>query len=479
MNTAIKGGQIVLLVDDEQAALDTFELVLRAEGVEGVATLNDSREVLPFLAGQRVVLVVLDLSMPHMSGHELLLKIREEYPDIPVIISTAANDIETAVQCMQNGAVDYLVKPVEKGRFIATVRKSLKFQELRSEAANLTEALLNDRLKRPEVFSSIITRNNKMIDIFRYIEAIACSQHAVLITGETGVGKELIAKALHTASGRKGEFVAINAAGLDDLMFSDALFGHERGAFTGADSRREGMIAQAANGTLFLDEMGDLSEASQVKLLRLLQERTYYPLGSDVPKRSLARIVTATNKDMKQLAYMNKIRKDLYYRLCGHHIQVPALRERREDLPLLVDIFLEDAAAALNKKKPTPPPELVRFLTIYPFPGNIRELQGMVFDAVARHTSGVLSLGVFKEIIGSLRPLTPGPAQGLRQASDPGLFPANFPTLKQVGESYVREALRLSGGNKSTAASILGISRQALYKKLNNSLPDQNQKDDQ
>lgn len=470
---------LVLLVDDEQSALDTFSLILRIAGIEAVATLNDSREVLPFLAERAAALVVLDLSMPFLSGFELLLKIRADYPDVPVIILTAANDIETAVKCMQNGAVDYLVKPVEKSRFIAVIRKSLRMHELLHETAKLADALLNDNLNHPEAFSAIITRNNKMVDIFRYAEAIACSRHPVLVTGETGVGKELIAQALHFISGRKGAFVAINVAGLDEVMFSDALFGHHRGAFTGADSRREGMIAQAANGTLFLDEIGDLSEASQVKLLRLLQEEVYYPIGSDAPKQSLARIVAATNTDMKQLVQLNKIRKDLYYRLCGHHIRIPALRERKEDIPFLVDRFLEDAATALNKKKPTPPPELAPFLMTYPFPGNIRELQAMVFDAVARHKSGVLSLRVFKEIAEKLCPLTPESAQ-TSECATTELNPSRhrFPTLRQIEDSYVRKALRVSGGNKNTAASLLGISRQALYKKIKNGLLDANSPDD-
>lgn len=474
MNNTIKKGPVVLLVDDEQDILDTFSLILRTEGIEGITTLNDSREVLPFLAERGAALVVLDLAMPYMSGFELLLKIREDYPDIPVIISTGANDIETAVKCMKNGAIDYLVKPLEMAIFVSAVKKNLRIHELRNEAAMLAEALLNDNLKHPDAFSSIITRNRKMIDIFRYVEAIADSRHPVLVTGETGVGKELIAKALHTISGRKGEFVAINVAGLDDTMFSDALFGHERGAFTGADHRRGGIIAQAANGTLFLDEIGELSEASQVKLLRLLQEESYYPLGSDVPRKSLMRIVADTNKDMKQLVQMKIIRKDLYYRLCGHHIQIPPLRERLEDIPLLVDRFFEDAAASLNKNKPTPPPELVPFLCLYPFPGNIRELQAMVFDAVAQHTSGVLSLRVFKDIIRQLSQPIPI-SQG---DTDSDLSQYYFPTLQQLEYSHIKEALKISGGNKSTAALLLGISRQTLHYKLKNDLESQDSKDE-
>ena len=389
----------VVLVDDEQHALDNFGLVLLSAGIENVQTVNDSRNVMPLLSKQGAAVVVLDLCMPHVPGERLLAEIKRDLPCIPVIIMTAKNDIDAAVACMKNGAFDYFVKPVEKSRFISSIRKAIEITELRNEVHSLKKYLLNGKLKNENAFVSIISRNSKMQGIFHYMEAISSSQKPVLITGETGVGKELIARAFHALCCYSGQFVAVNAAGLDDTMFSDTLFGHDKGAYTGAEKQRAGMILQAAGGTLFLDEIGDLNEASQVKLLRLLQEQIYYPLGSDVPRKSDARVVAATNKDLKSLMSDGKFRRDLYYRLNMHNIHVPPLRERPDDIPLLLDWLLEEAAKSMTKKKPTPPSELLTLLLNYPFPGNVRELQAMVFDAVARHRSGILSMDAFREAI--------------------------------------------------------------------------------
>ena len=214
----------------------------------------------------------------------------------------------------------------------------------------------------------------------------------------------MIAKAVHLLSNRKGEFVPVNVAGLDENVFTDTLFGHKKGAFTGADRARIGLVEQASGGTLFLDEIGDLSADLQVKLLRLLQEGEYFPLGSDVTKRSDARVVVATNQELQTLQESGKFRKDLYYRLCAHHVHIPPLRERREDLPLLAEHFLEKSSEALGKKKPTPPKELFILLSSYHFPGNIRELKSMIWDAVSYHKIGKLSLDAFKTHIRKTQP---------------------------------------------------------------------------
>lgn len=335
-------------------------------------------------------------------------------------------------------------------------------EALRTEVSSLKQHLLADRLAHEDAFSDIITRSEKMRAIFRYTEVISPSQQPVLITGETGVGKELIARVIHTLSGSAGSYVTVNVAGLDDAVFSDTLFGHKRGAYTGADHSREGLVAQAAGGTLFLDEIGDLRESSQVKLLRLLQEQTYYPLGSDIPTRSSARIVVATNRDLEREMSEGRFRRDLYYRLIAHHIHVPPLRERKEDIPLLLDHFLAEAAQALHKRKPTPPPELITFLSAYDFPGNIRELKALVTDAVAMHRSGVLSMQRFRDVIGrDLRPIHPSPAEGA-----PFDLAGRFPTLREAEEYLIKEALRRSHGNQRIAASFLGITSQALNKRL-------------
>jgi two-component system response regulator HydG len=460
----------VVLVDDELSCLDNFRLVLLGAGIENVETISDSREVMPALSRHGAAAVVIDLCMPYISGERLLSEIKRDLPSIPVIVMTANNDIEVAVTCMKNGAFDYLVKPVEKSRFASSVRKALEMTELRNEVQALKKHLLTGKLRNRGAFSSIVSGDGKMMGIFHYMEAISGSPQPVFITGETGVGKELIARTLHTLCSYKGPFVAVNVAGLDDVMFSDALFGHEKGAYTGAERQRGGMILQASGGTLFLDEMGDLNETSQVKLLRLLQDGVYYPLGSDIARKSDIRIIAATNRDLHSLLSAGKFRKDLYYRLNIHHIHVPPLRERPDDIPLLLDRLLEDAAGSMGKKRPTPPNELLTLLLNYPFPGNIRELQGMVFDAVARHESGVLSMDAFKELMKKNMPSFRHTESAPSERCPAGLSFSfsRFPGLKEVEEYFIEEALRRSNGNQSIAASLLGITRQAVSKRLRN-----------
>jgi len=318
----------------------------------------------------------------------------------------------------------------------------------------------------PEIFARIITKDKKMLSIFRYIESVARTSQSILITGETGVGKDLIAKTIHKLSSLRGRFVAVNIAGLDDNMFSDTLFGHVRGAFTGANQFRGGQIEKARGGTLFLDEIGDLARASQVKLLRLLQEGEYLPLGQDELKIANARIVAATNEDLWLLQREGKFRKDLNFRLRTHHINIPPLRERMDDIQLLVDAFLEEAASALNKKKPTPPKELFILLGAYSFPGNVRELQAMIFDAVSRHEAGILSLETFKHHIAQDQENKITPMGSELDETSPFAFFRRLPSIKEAMQLLVDEAMRRSKGNQSVASKMLGISQQALSKRL-------------
>lgn len=456
----------VLLVDDEPQILRSASMLLRSDGIENVLTCDDSRQVMAILSEQPVALVVLDLTMPNLSGQALLARICADHPDLPVLVVTATNDVETAVQCMRDGAQDYLLKPVDKNRLVSSVRRALEIRGLHDEILSLKKHLLSDQVEQPEAFAEIITQSSKMHGLFRYMEAIARSSQPVLITGDTGTGKELFARAVAQLSGRRGEFVAVNVAGLDDNVFSDTLFGHRKGAFTGADRAREGLIAAADNGTLFLDEIGDLAPTSQVKLLRLLQDRSYYRLGADRPLRSGARVVVATNCDVPQMVQDGRFRKDLYYRLRAHHIRLPSLRERREDLPLLLGHFLGKAADDLGKTKPTPPPELISLLKTYEFPGNIRELEAMTFDAVARHGRGTLSLKSFADLIGP----DPDGADSIDTPpalSDFGrMLPEPLPSLKQAEVTLIDEALKRADGNQGIAARMLGMTRQALNKRL-------------
>ena len=327
----------------------------------------------------------------------------------------------------------------------------------------LWEKYFNTKLGHPEVFSSLITQNKLMHNVFRYLESVAPSRQPILILGESGVGKELVAKAVHKVSGLTGPLISLNVAGLDDNHFSDTLFGHLRGAFTGADKDRKGMISQAAGGTLFLDEIGDLSLTSQVKLLRLLQEGEYFPLGSDRPKRLEARILCATHQDLEERVAERSFRKDLYYRLQTHQVKIPPLRDRCEDLAMLLDHFLDQAAKELGKTKPTPPKELVGLLASYSFPGNVRELRAMVYDAVSSHSGGVLSMSSFRQRIEGKE----GVGQIFKQTvANPFLEFDCLPSLSEMGDQLIDAALVRANGNQTLAASLLGIAQPSLSKRL-------------
>jgi DNA-binding NtrC family response regulator len=465
MNASLYPSLPVLMVDDEAQALDSFETVLLFASVNNIIRCEDSRDVMPLLSRQEIEVMLLDLSMPHISGEELLSLVTRDFPEVPVIIITGSNDVDTAVACMKSGAFDYMVKPVEKNRLISGVKRAIEIRELQRENRLLRAHVLSGQLEHPEVFSEIVTNSETMRSIFQYIEAISNSPQPVLITGETGVGKELVAKAIHSLSNRQGAFVPVNVAGLDDNVFADTLFGHRKGAFTGADQVRNGLIEQASGGTLFLDEIGDLSPTSQVKLLRLLQDGEFFPLGSDISKHSDARIVVATNQNLETLQESGKFRKDLYYRLCAHHIHIPPLRDRQEDLPILVDHFLEKASKTLSKEKPTPPTELFALLTTYSFPGNIREMESMIFDAVSRHKSGQFSLDVFRSYIGQRNATLDTDhtepvmvASSLREKVD---------TISQITEKQmIIDALNKTNQNRTKAAELLGISRRTLQNKI-------------
>lgn len=457
----------ILIVDDEENALESFEITLNSCGIENIVLCKDSREVRTLLKSGKFEIILLDLTMPYITGEELLPLIVQDYPETPVIIITGDIEVETAVRCMQIGAFDYMVKPVEEKRLISGIKRGVDRNQLYRENMNLKHQFLYGKLAHPDVFSNIITRNSTMISILKYIEVIANSPEPVFLTGETGVGKELFARAIYHVSQRKGNFVPVNVAGLDDTIFSDTLFGHLKGAFTDAHQARKGLIEQASGGTLFLDEIGDLSHSSQVKLLRLIQEHEYFPIGSDISRHTDAHIITSTNRDIEKLLESDQFRKDLYYRLDVHHVHIPPLRRHKDDIVLLVDYFLEEAAKCYGKKKPTPPPELFILLENYSFPGNIRELRAMIYDAVSAHTSGILSMKSFRKVLDNKQKgnqdfseeMMPGELRWL-QSFNP------LPSLKQAESVLIREAMKQAKGNQTIAAQLLGITRQTLINKL-------------
>jgi DNA-binding NtrC family response regulator len=451
----------ILIVDDEYYILLNLSGILKANGIDNVQTCQDSREVMTILAGGEIAVLLLDLTMPHLSGQELLRRIREDYPQIPVIVITGTAEVETAVECMKLGVFDYLVKAIEESKLLATVRRAIELRELRDENIALRDHLFQQSLERPQSFEGIVFRDEKMKAVLLYVESISRSEQTTLVTGETGVGKEVVARAIHRLSGRKGEFVAVNVAGLDDAMFSDTLFGHLKGAYTGAGGDRKGLIGAAAGGTLFLDEIGDLSTKSQLSLLRLLETREYYPLGSDLARRTDARIVVATNRVLRSAVLEGTFRKDLYYRLQTHHVHVPALRDRPGDLEPLFSHFLEQACTEYEREVPLVSSGLWALLRRYTYPGNLRELRSMIFDAVSRHPGGPLTVEFFEQAIEDNALLEPEPSQrGSLIIGD------TFPTLKEATEFLIDEALRRSGGNQAQAARRLGITPPALSRRL-------------
>ena len=453
----------ILVVDDEVDVLESTELLLFTLGLSNVVLCSDSTRVMPLLEEHDPRLILLDLAMPGVSGQEILERLRLARPDIPVVVVTGTNDVAVAVQCMKLGAYDFVLKPLEQDAFGQAIRRALEQASLRAEISRLKERLIHRGLEHPEAFSSIATNNATMIALFSYLEAIAPSPEPVLITGESGVGKELFAQALHRLSGHGGELVAVNLAGLDDTLFSDALFGHRKGAFTGASGERRGMIERAAGGTLLLDEIGDLSTASQVKLLRLLQEREYYPLGSDVPRRAATRVVAATHQDLAHQVEVGTFRRDLFYRLNTHSVHVPPLRERQDDLPLLVACFVEEGARSRGRGAVEVGDDVVARLSRHPFPGNVRELRSLIIDAVYRVQGNVLTAGDLATLSGAMA--TEPPTESV--AGGPDLtFGGRLPQLKEIGDLLVAEALRRTGGHQSRAAALLGVSHQALSKRL-------------
>lgn len=465
----------LLVVDDDKDFLESVSDTLELNGIDNISLCQKSNDVMPLLEKKKFSLILLDIAMPEKNGDEILLEITEKNPEIPVIMLTAQTNVETVVNCMKNGATDYINKPItDPYRLLNTIKRTLDLIEYKKENSLLKKSYFNEKPDNLEFFSEIITKSPKMWDIFNYIESVAISPRPVLITGETGTGKELVARAIHKASRRKGNFIADNAASWDENLFSDTIFGHEKGAFTDANRNRRGLVESAHDGTLFLDEIGDVPMRGQVKLLRFLQEKEYFSLGGENKKKANTRIVAATNRDLKAMIKMGEFRQDLYYRFQQHYIHLPPLRERKEDIPLLVEHFIKKAARELNKKIPNVPGDLYPILSTYNFPGNIRELESMIFDAFSRSQTGKLSIDT---IITKIREqpqekVSPDPIPN----AGPGvpevekvLFVKDFPTLLEMKRIYTNEAMKRAGNNQSLAAQLAGVPRTTfvnLFKKV-------------
>jgi len=452
----------ILLFDNCSTTLEKLSIQFYKSGFKQVYSICDNTKLIPFLTKFPVSAIIFSLSSSDSAGKILLSEMMHTFPFVSLIVISESNSHKTAVECMKTGAYDYLVNPEAEEIIQSTI--SCMLNKTQHASSVMPHHLGHNAYHRDthHAFSEIITQNRKMLSIFRYMEIIAPTSQAVMVTGETGTGKELIARGLHLASARQGHFVSINVAGLDDIMFSDTLFGHASGAYTGANHPRKGLIEKAENGTLFLDEIGDLSNASQIKLLRLLQEGEYYPLGSDTLKITNTRIIVATNCLLEQKISTGEFRNDLYYRLCAHHIHLPPLRERRNDIMVLTEYFVREAASNFGVRTPIIPPDVLDQLSKYNFPGNIRELKGLISRASALSSDGVLSLPKLKQN----QAVSPLPTYNPSDIIVLSRMHGRFPTLQEAEFCLIREALHSSGGNQRTAALMLGISKQALNKRL-------------
>ncbi|MGF1465228.1 MAG: sigma-54-dependent transcriptional regulator [Sandaracinaceae bacterium] len=436
----------VLVVDDEPSNLLSLERIFAREGMR-VLTAGGGREALDRCRQHRVHVVLTDLMMPGMSGLDLIRALHTVAPDAEVVVMTAYGTIETAVEAMRGGAYDFVEKPLKRMHIVKTVRKAAERQALMAENRTLKQELRALK-KRPIVGSSDALRR-----ALEVAYQAAPSSANVLILGESGTGKELMARSIHERSGRDGAFVGVNLAALPETIVESELFGHEKGAFTGASTRRDGRIAQADGGTLFLDEIGELSPAVQVKLLRVLQEGEYEPVGGRTRVADF-RLIAATNKDLEARIREGTFREDLYYRLNVIAITCPRLADRRDDIPLLVDHFLDIYCRKNGKARMKVDAEALERLTGYEWPGNVRELENVIERAVVLGRSDTLMP----------HDLPPSLSRAERRSSDL-TFSIGTP-LEEIERRVIRVTLDHTQGDKQLAAQLLGISARTIYRKL-------------
>jgi two-component system response regulator HydG len=440
-------GVTLLVVDDEEANRTSLERIFVKEGMRVILASN-AKEALEQLRRFRVDVVLTDLMMPGTSGAELLRAVKELSSDTEVVLMTAFGTVEVAVQAMRDGAYDFVEKPLKRMSIVKSVKKAAERRSLVAENRSLRQEL------RRLVDRDIIGQSASLRRVLDIVGQAAPSTATVLILGESGTGKELIARTVHSRSGRQGAFVPVNCAAIPESILEAELFGHEKGSFTGATARREGRFARAQGGTLFLDEIGELSPSVQVKLLRVLQEGEYEPVGGRTVKTD-ARIVAATNRDLKAEVDAGRFREDLYYRLNVIAVTAPPLRSRREDIPLLVDHFLAVYSEKNRRARPQVSRDVLTKLVDYDWPGNVRELENAIERAVVLSRSDVLRLDELPEAI----------AQCSATPSEAMTFPIGMP-LEEVELRIMRETLRHTKGDKSLAAQLLGISTRTIYRKL-------------
>ena len=440
----------ILIVEDEAKMRRLLELNL---GDDGFATVSagDAESGLKLLREHPIDLILTDLKLPGMNGLEFLQTIKRQNAILPVVVMTAFGSVETAVEAMKAGASDYVLKPFSLTEMRMVIHKELDVRDLREENRSLREAL-GKRFSHP----NIVARSPKMQEVLATVERVAPTNSTVLLGGESGVGKDLIARAIHEKSRRaSGPFLKINSTAIPENLLESELFGFEKGAFTGAVASKPGKFELADKRTLFLDEIGDVPPVTQVKLLRVLQEREFERLGGTRTVKVDVRLIAATNKDLRQALEQGTFREDLYYRLNVVPIDIAPLRERKEDIPDLVNLFVSGFTGESGKPVEGITPEAMKILVSYHWPGNVRELQNIVERACALAKGSVLGPS---DIHLDVRPAKAG--------NDAGGFLPDGMTLEQWEDEMVQEALRRANGNKSQAARLLGLSRNALRYRL-------------
>jgi two-component system response regulator HydG len=441
----------ILVADDESSHRQMIEAVLAAEGYE-VTQAEDGQAAISAVADRFYDLVIMDVRMPNVDGIQALQKIKQISPDIPVILMTAYASVGSAVEGLKADAYDYLIKPLDIEELKILVAKALRHHQLEQENIYLKERL-NDRFD----FSNIIGRSPSMIRLFETVALVAPSEATVLIVGQSGTGKELIANAIHQNSPRKNQpFIKVNCAALPETLLESELFGHEKGSFTGAIARKQGRFQLAHKSSIFLDEIAEMAPATQAKILRVLQEREFEPVGSAQTMKVDTRVITATNKNLEEEIREGRFREDLYYRLNVVTVDVPPLHQRREDIPLLADFFLKQYADKNRRLIKGFTPRATDLLMRYDWPGNVRELENVIERAVIMARGEMITPLEFPNDLQNL--------DGELKESRIDLTPGR--SLKEVEKVMILRTLEEAGGNRTHAARILGISRRTLQLKL-------------
>ena len=445
----------ILLIDDEKNYLLVLETLLKDEGYQ-VTALNDPETALAFLEESEVDIIVTDMKMPKISGQEVLEYVKQRWPHIPILIMTAFGSIENAVATMRYGAFNYITKPFANDELLLSIKNAAELAKIHRQYRILHESL-EERFGKHQ----IIGRSNAIKDMMKLVTRAAPSRATVLITGESGTGKELVARAIHFSSPRSQQpFISVNCMALSPTLLESELFGHEKGSFTGAVAMRRGRFEQANKGTLFLDEVGELTPELQVKLLRVLQERKFERVGGTEELDIDIRIVTATNQNLQSMVQNGTFREDLYYRLNVVHIPLPPLRERRDDIPLLVAHFIEKIASENDIKSKNFTDEALNYLTGYEWPGNIRQLQNVIERCLVLVPNDIISIDDLPSEIKDEE------AQ-FKSAVD--LLPVEIDlaaTLEKIEATLIRRALARTNFTQVKAAELLGLSKSLLQYKL-------------